>query len=46
MCVPGCHAVLHERLNRRSFFKGSAALAKQRHEQRMSFTGLLTSAKH
>lgn len=27
MCVPGCHAVLHERLNRRSFFKGSAALA-------------------
>ena len=27
MCVPGCHEVLHERLSRRGFFKGSAALA-------------------
>lgn len=25
MCVPGCHAVLHERLSRRNFFKAGAA---------------------
>lgn len=26
MCVPGCHAVVHERLSRRGFFQGGAAI--------------------